>query len=525
MAQNVGTLISASIRPNDSLDPIASAFSSEIKGGLHTATASSNRDSIIFERREWGMLSYVINDDKTYQLTYGYADTNIMNNANWKEFTTSGGGGSEWVDSVIAIQNAGPVSPSNGDRYIVGPSPTGPVGWTSLTSGIVVEWKTALGNWQLTTPTDGMSVRVDNMDNAIYKYEGTFPTGSWELEKLNLVRYLNLTTINGASYSAVSDPPLASYSQDLIFLSKFPTTNTGATLSVNVNGLGDVQVKKTRSTGLVNLYPNEILTSIVYSLYYDGTYFQMTSPSTENGFNIKHYIEPSDYIIVPQYYQYWVYGNLEVAGQMINYGQIIIANGGLILSGGTISNMAGAQMVMLSLSSGSTSSYNDSDTIQFSYQTTISGPSVSAIVKDGSLTSSKIDTGLNGGATAGYLLSVDAAGDFSWILPTSTSTTEFAFDDKNYLIPVSSTYDGFFTGLTISNTPLGHVMVFVNGLEIDMAYGSTTSNSCYFSGDGGVTSKSQGNILVGDGLYWNGGVAGYELTTVLPDRVSLSYLK
>ena len=31
MAQNTGTLISASIRPNDSLDPIASAFANEIK--------------------------------------------------------------------------------------------------------------------------------------------------------------------------------------------------------------------------------------------------------------------------------------------------------------------------------------------------------------------------------------------------------------------------------------------------------------------------------------------------------------
>jgi hypothetical protein len=46
MAQNVGTLVSAAIRPNDSLDPIASAFASEIKGGLHTATASGDRDRI-----------------------------------------------------------------------------------------------------------------------------------------------------------------------------------------------------------------------------------------------------------------------------------------------------------------------------------------------------------------------------------------------------------------------------------------------------------------------------------------------
>jgi hypothetical protein len=34
MAKNIGTLISSAIRPNDSLDPIASAFGNEIKGGL-----------------------------------------------------------------------------------------------------------------------------------------------------------------------------------------------------------------------------------------------------------------------------------------------------------------------------------------------------------------------------------------------------------------------------------------------------------------------------------------------------------
>jgi hypothetical protein len=34
MAKNIGTLISSAIRPNDSLDPIASAFGNEIKGGF-----------------------------------------------------------------------------------------------------------------------------------------------------------------------------------------------------------------------------------------------------------------------------------------------------------------------------------------------------------------------------------------------------------------------------------------------------------------------------------------------------------
>jgi hypothetical protein len=202
---------------------------------------------------------------------------------------------------------------------------------------------------------------------------------------------------------------------------------------------------------------------------------------------------------------------------------VIVANGSLILSGGTFSNMPGSQMVFLSLTSGATTSYNDSDTIQFSYQNTVSGPSVSAIVKDSSLTASKLDTGSNGGATAGYLLSVDSNGDFSWVNPSSN--VEITYTDKNYVVTFNSTGDGYYTGLTISKTPIGYIGVFVNGVETDLGFGSTTSNSCYFSGDGGVTSRNEGDILIGDALYWNGNVAGFDLSIDLPDRISLVYLE
>jgi hypothetical protein len=121
--QNIGTLISASIRPNDSLDPIASAYAVEIKGGLHTTDTSINRDAIIFERREWGMMCYVESDDLTYQLRYNYSSTNIMDNNNWVVFSGSGGGGGEWIDSVLSVEYNEPVSPNNGDRYLVGTKP------------------------------------------------------------------------------------------------------------------------------------------------------------------------------------------------------------------------------------------------------------------------------------------------------------------------------------------------------------------------------------------------------------------
>ena len=55
----------------------------------------------------------------------------------------------------------------------------------------------------------------------------------------------------------------------------------------------------------------------------------------------------------------------------------------------------------------------DGTTIEFDVT---AGDSVTAEVSDSSLTSAKLDTGSNGGATAGYVLSVDGSGDFKWIL-------------------------------------------------------------------------------------------------------------
>lgn len=534
MAKNVGTLVSAAIRPNDSLDPIASAFAREIKGGLHTSTASTDRDAIIFERREWGMLCYVINDNKTYQLTYNYADTNIMNNINWIEFSGSGGGGgNEWIDSVLSVLLNEPVSPSNGDRYLVGTNPaniiTGTT-WSSISPGFVAEWNGSISDWDITYPTDGMSVRVDNEDNAIYKYEtdgglNNYPNGTWQKELLGQVRSLDATFIGGYSYSTTTQPEFDGYVRDMLFLTKFDTENTAFTASLNINGLGDVLIKKPTPSGVTNLNPYDIATNVVYSLVYDGTYFQLNRPYTnEELFNIKYYIEPTDYIVVPPYHQYWVYGDLTIDGALVNYGQVIIADGSLVNSG-TFANYGSLVFVSIIGGTSATFSYIDSDTIDF---TTIGLASVTADVKNNSLTASHLNTGSNGGATAGYILSVDSSGLFSWRdLPTGGGTSGvLSYSDKSYTMPFNTSGDGSTTGLTITNTPVegSYVGMFVNGQEFEVGYGSTTSAPCYFSNDGGTTARgtiSPNNVQSGDTLYWNGSVAGTELYTTW--RISLFY--
>jgi hypothetical protein len=573
MSKNVGTLISAAIRPVDSDDPIASAYAKEIKGGLHTTDNVSDRNAIIFERREWGMMCYSVADDKTYQLTYNYTSTSIMDNNNWVEFSGSGGGGSgsEWVDSVLTIQNSPPVSPSNGDRYMVGSSPSG--GWIALQSGLIVQWNSVLSQWVSTTPTDGMSLVVDNEDGAIYRYETygglyPFPLGDWKKERIGQIRDVSFSSVNGASYSATSNPTFNSYVNDMIFLSTFNTTNTGGTVSLNINGMGQVQLKKPTSNGLTNFNPLDIEVGLVYNVIYDGTYFQLNrSFVNEDLFNVKYNVEPNDYIVVPQNYQYWVYADLQISGNLVNYGQVIIANGSMLITGGTFSNYGSLSLINLS-TSGLTSSFNSSDTIDFTTQNTIYGLSVSAIVKDMSLTASKLDTGFNGGATAGYFLSVDNAGQFVWSNLTTGAGAGLIQNGGNLDVNVGTgitisgdsvsldltgivgsgltqngsqisviNYSPFYqsslstltsgnnsnTGITLSNTPsqYSRVQLFVNGQLQKIGDGTFSNVDCYFSNDGGLSALSFTSLVSGNVLYWNGVSAGFELDAT--DEIDIIY--
>lgn len=420
MAQNTGTLISAAIRPNDSLDPIASAFATEIKGGLHTTADITTRNSIIFERREWGMMCYVQSMDKTYQLKYNYVSTSIMDNNNWVEFNGSGGsggGGNEWIDSVISISNTPPGSPNDGDRYILGNFPSG--GWISLTASLVLTYNSSLATWQQTIPTNGTSVIVDNEDNSIYKYVGNFPSGLWIKEKINQLRSLAASTGNGYDYTATSNPSFLAYDTEIMFLAQFSSFNTGTTVSIDINGLGPISIKKPSVSGLVDPELMDIQPNIIYNLTYDGTNFQINRPYVDDDvFSVKYFVEPTDYIVVPQYYQYWVYSDLQISGTLVNYGQVIIANGSLILSGGTFSNFGTLAFVSFAGTSSQTT-YNDSFTIQFTQSNTILGPSVSATVIDGSLTQSKLDIANFVSGTGSYVLSYTSSGQFFWLDSTS----------------------------------------------------------------------------------------------------------
>lgn len=73
----------------------------------------------------------------------------------------------------------------------------------------------------------------------------------------------------------------------------------------------------------------------------------------------------------------------------------------------------------------------------------------------------------------------------------------------------------------LSENPKSLIKVYVNGIEVSIGYGEC----CYFSGDGGTTARGIGTEIYGDYLYWNGSIAGYQLSSVDGDVIDFIYLK
>lgn len=65
-----------------------------------------------------------------------------------------------------------------------------------------------------------------------------------------------------------------------------------------------------------------------------------------------------------------------------------------------------------------------------------------------------------------------------------------------------------------------HVRAFINGVEINVG-GKVYPYDAFFSADG-ITARSKGDERMGDRLYWNGSIAGYQLATY--DLVDFQYL-
>jgi hypothetical protein len=463
-----GTIIASSIRPADPLQTIATVFSNEIKGALHSYETIAERDALIVERRDWGMLVVIYNDttpanNKTYQLTYGYSSTTITDNSNWKEFSGSGGsGGGEWIDSVLTVSFSEPVSPSNGDRYLVGRNQSDSItgtNWISLTPGFAAQWNSSISNWEITYPTNGMSVRIDDEDNSIYRYEGIYTSGGgWQKERESQVRRLVATQTGGGSYSATSTPTLNQYDTDSLYIVKFTNTNVSASVSLNVNGLGDVLVKKTDGYVLTDIYSGQIKTGYQYIVTYNGTHFELLDPSSSGGGGtssyegIKYNITPEDNIIVKPNTQYWVYGDFNIDGSIDNLGHLIVTNGSVTigptgsLNVGTWSNVNFAEIDGLG-------EVNYVPRWSSSYMLTATSSIMddgSSVTITGSTFSINSDILIPNGASAGYVLTSDTDGVATWQPSSGGGGGDISVVDFGTGITYSSVNNIIFRGGVVS---------------------------------------------------------------------------
>ena len=172
----------------------------------------------------------------------------------------------------------------------------------------------------------------------------------------------------------------------------------------------------------------------------------MTRPYVnEDIFNVKYYIETTDYIVVPPYYQYWVYSDLTIAGTLVNYGQVIIANGAMILTGsGSFLNYG--DLNLINFNTGMTNSYNSSSSIIFTQSNTIYGLSVSAY-----LSNTGVLSGTYGSSYSIPKIEVDSQGRI--VSATSVSLDDVAFNlSGNGLVSNGSSIDvNTGIGLTLSN--------------------------------------------------------------------------
>jgi hypothetical protein len=164
MSLNSGsTLISATIRPNDSNDIIATVLSNEAKGGHHSVATVVMRDAIFIQRKELGMLCTVHSDpgyNGVYQLS-------ALPNT-WSLFKGEVGTDRDsWLNAVIDEVSTLPNTPNVGDRYLASINVSGNL----IGNANKIAEYTIIG-WVYTIPFDGDMVVMKSRLSTVCRYSG-----------------------------------------------------------------------------------------------------------------------------------------------------------------------------------------------------------------------------------------------------------------------------------------------------------------------------------------------------------------
>jgi len=379
---------------------IPTAYANELLGGYQTVANTTERDNINSERRVFGMMVYVTGTDEFYQLRL-VSSPSVSDNLNWILANFSGSNFSEWINSVISATGTPPVLPSVGDRYLV---TSGSGAWTGF-DNLVVQWNGA--TWVTTVPSDGMTVRSDSDPGPVYGYlNGSYPSGSWLRQNFVItgtateVAYFdnngNITSdsvftrdwgsmvttigmtgpddVGGEVISAIRVGATTSgdFRNGAFLLHLDQSTNAelsvvGAASDFQGNGYVEMYAADltTGTQSGIQISPNQIQfqsnsgsTFILPNL--DGTSgsaiitdgsgnltFGTPSSATPSQNYVYYDIATSSTITVPDYQEYFIYGDLTVDGTLDigTYGKVVIVNGALLTGvSSSIVNMGNIEM-------------------------------------------------------------------------------------------------------------------------------------------------------------------------------------
>lgn len=294
---NTGVLVTAPIRPNSPNDPIATAYSNEVKGGHHVYATLAERDAIIEQRRDWGMLVTIYNDgsnNAVYQLSYNLVDTDVNNNLNWVVF--NGGSGLEIKYNIRP------------DDYIVVPVDTEYFVYGDLTlEGYLINY------------------------GKIVVCNGVFTILGGSFSNAGTIELISLGTQSGSG--GISTQYLIDTYDDIYV----PTNNEYLIY-------GDLTIKGnlTNDGKVVLIDGNLVMDGGTFSN--NGT-FEIVTLATQsgsgNGIATQYIIAPTDIIYVPENTEYLIYGDLLLQGHIINDGKVVVIDGSVIFDGGTFSNNSG----------------------------------------------------------------------------------------------------------------------------------------------------------------------------------------
>lgn len=116
------------------------------------------------------------------------------------------------------------------------------------------------------------------------------------------------TTGTANLYVLELQTPLTQYREGLALRVKFHSANTHSAVLLNVDGLGDISLKKIVGSQRVNLETGDLGTAPIYDLTYDGTFFQVltgigsatTASPNLNALILKGFLDGSVYPAFPQ---------------------------------------------------------------------------------------------------------------------------------------------------------------------------------------------------------------------------------